>query len=166
LPILPFLIYRALTTRDLKDKNLYRIAGAAFAGTLPPWLGLLILLLITFARTGQVFQFADLLYGPMVFYQSGFYMMRMPLIHEWILLVVFFTRWPLAKSMKDLSFMKTSGVASGMPLPDVFLSFHYGLGFFPTIKAAAMTMFLPFVCWPDSFCSPVRAGISGANQDD
>jgi hypothetical protein len=39
LPILPFNL-RALTTRDLKDKNLYRIAGAAFAGTLPPWLGL------------------------------------------------------------------------------------------------------------------------------
>ncbi len=144
-----FLIYRALTTRDLKDKNLYRIAGAAFAGTLASVVGaLLILLLITFARTGQVFQFADLLYGPMVFYQSGFYMLRMPLIHEWILLIVLYAV-ALAKSMKDLSFMRTSGVAERNAFgPMYFLLSVMGLGLFSYYQGRSHDCVFTFVCWP------------------
>ena len=144
-----FLIYQSLAEHNLKDRQLYRDIGSAFAGTLAAAVGAyLLLLLITYVRTGQCFQFADLFYAQAIFYHYGFYMLKIPLIHEWILLISLYTT-ALVKSIKDLSFMKTTCSAERNALgPMYFLLSVMGLGLFSYYQGRSHDYVFSYVCWP------------------
>lgn len=51
---------------------------------------LILIVFITFCRSNQIINPFDLMFGPLIFYNYGFYMIPMPLLHPWILLVLFY----------------------------------------------------------------------------
>lgn len=100
-----FLGYEILFFGSLKDKNTYKEIGKVILMAIfSVLLYFVILNVITFARTGTIVKIKDIIFGQSTFLGSGFYMLKMPLWHPWILLVLVYGV-ALVISIKKLKFM-------------------------------------------------------------
>jgi hypothetical protein len=144
-----FLIYRALVVYPLNDKRLYRVFGATLASAAGSVLAAYVaLFVITYLRTGQIFQLADVFYGQTIFYQSGFFMLRMPFVHIWIILILVYAV-ALVKSMKEMCFLRNDRVIEQSPFGAMyFLLSVLGLGLFSYYQGRSHDFVFTFVCWP------------------
>lgn len=144
-----FLIYRALVLYPLNDKRLYRVFGATLgfaAGSV--LVAYLVLLGITYFRTGQFFQLSDVFYAQSIFYQSGFYMLRMPFVHIWIVLILVYAV-ALVRAMKNFRFLRNDSSVELNPFGTMYFFLSVlGLGLFSYYQGRSHDYVFTVVCWP------------------
>jgi hypothetical protein len=104
--------------------------------------------LITYIRTGVLIKLIDLFYGQISFYGLGFAMIRMPLIHPWILLVSIYAV-ALVKAIRKIKFIKSEkSTLSELHISLYFLLPIIGMGIFSYFQGRShLHTFIP-VTWP------------------
>ena len=101
-----FQIYLLAAQYSLRDKTLYKKAGMVIvsaAGQVLCAMGFVAL--VTYARSGVFPNMMDAFFGQSVFTSAGFFMLPMPMIHQWLLLVSLYA-FALVKSIRNLAFMR------------------------------------------------------------
>lgn len=100
-----FLGYEILFFNSFKEKKTYKEIGKVFLMTCFTIIFYFVILnLITFARTGNLIHIKNILFGQSVFMGSGFFMIKMNILHPWILFA-FIYGVTLAITIKNLKFM-------------------------------------------------------------
>ncbi len=126
-----FQIYLLAAQYSLRDKTLYKKAGMVIlsaAGQVLCAMGFIVL--VTYARAGIIPNLKDAFFGQSVFVGEGFMMLRMTLIHQWLLIVGLFG-FALVKSIRNLVFMRKG--EADLPVPvcaRYFLLAIMGMGLF------------------------------------
>lgn len=105
-----FLGYEVLFFYKTKDKKVYKeIVKIILMICFAILIFFIILNLITFTRTGNLISLKNIIFGQSIFSGSGFFMVKMNILHPWILLVIVYAI-ALCTSIKNLKFMnKTDG---------------------------------------------------------
>lgn len=144
-----FLIYRALVVYPLNDKKLYRAVGSTLgfaAGS--ALVAYLALVAITYFRTGQFIQLSDVFYAQSIFYQSGYYMLRMPFVHLWIVLILIYAV-ALVKAMKNFHFLRNDSSVERNPFGTMYFFLSVlGLGLFSYYQGRSHDYVFVVACWP------------------
>lgn len=103
-----FLVYTQTLEYSLKEKNLYINSFKYFIFSIISILiSYLILGIITFIRTNNWISIKDIIYSQSAFYGSGYFMLKMPLLHQWILLVAIYSV-ALVKAINNMKFFNNS----------------------------------------------------------
>jgi len=98
--------------------------GLYLAGV--PLLSYVFLVIVTFARTGSVFiNFAHMFFHQSVFYNYGFFMIRMPYVHPWALLALVYI---VGISVPVVRFVQSIKERAGLSLEYVCLLFLSVMG--------------------------------------
>lgn len=144
-----FLIFLQMLEYDFNKKQLYvkSLKYIVFAiSTII--LAYIILGCITFERSGRWFRLADAISSQNAFYASGFYMIRMPLIHQWIILISIYSIG-LAKSLKNILFIRKSE----LEYPKIRTKMYFvlsilGIGLFSYYQGRSHNFVFTSITWP------------------
>lgn len=99
------LLYEALYFYSFKEKRLYiEIVKIGLMAIFATALYFIFINTIIYIKSGQMIKLKDILFGQLTFWGSGFNMLRMPLWHPWILIVLIYAV-ALAITIKKLKFM-------------------------------------------------------------
>jgi hypothetical protein len=144
-----FHIYCTAYSYKLNDKRFYlKCLYAGLLGIVSVIFAICFLVNITFIRTSTILNLNDIFYGQNLFYKSGFYMLNMPLIHPWILLILIYVV-SLAKALRNIAFIR-----EGEPSYDIYISSMYfiipvlGLGLFSYYQGRSHDYVFAEVIWP------------------
>lgn len=142
-------IYEILLEYQINDKKTYvKISHNVVYVILSLFLSLLILESITFIRTGHIINIIDLFSSQIVFYGSGFYMLKMNLFDFWLILVSVYCI-ALFKSLKKLKFMKFK---DNYPDDEKYMTYFIlsilGMGIFSYYQGRSHASILPLVIYP------------------
>jgi len=103
-----FQIYLLLLKYGLPEKKLYFSSIKIILSTiLSLSAALLTLILITYARTGQILKISSVFYAQTSFYGLGYFMLRMPLWSTWLLFVILYAVL-LARALSKMKFLRKS----------------------------------------------------------
>lgn len=142
------LIYQFALEFKLNDKRLYfqsfKVLGLSFVSIL---FAFLTLTLITFARSGTILNFVDVISGQLLFLGSGFYMLPMTIPNQWMVVVLVYAIG-LVKSIRELAFLKKSGEAPNAKASIYFMLSILGLGLFSYYQGRSHEQVLHLVLWP------------------
>ncbi|MEI6132321.1 MAG: hypothetical protein WCQ41_05810 [Bacillota bacterium] len=144
-----FLLYQILVDYNSIDKKLFlkglKVLGftaISVAGTY------LILMIITFARSGQFITPSDTVASQSLFFGSGFFMLPMPFPHYWMLLILIFV-FGLAKSLRNIFFLRPEEKEFSKGRSSMyFLVSVMGLGLFSYYQGRSHDEVFNFVVWP------------------
>ena len=134
-----------------RDRELYLALGKHLLATA---LALLLcfasLILITYTRTHQLQSVADFLNGPITCFSLGFSMLKMPHVHPWILLVLYYAL-NMVKGLRLIRPLRL-GALPGMPAQihavlSTMLSI-VGIGVFVYYQGRSHDHCFAFVLWP------------------
>lgn len=146
---LAFHIYINALELNINDKKLWiQIVKQIFFTFLVVLCSYLTLTLITYVRAGQFISFNDIFYGQMLFYKYGFGMLRMPLSHPWIIVIIIYAV-ALVKSFENIKFLKhnhsTTSRINGIMY---FILAVIGLGIFSYYQGRSHLYVFTFTIWP------------------
>jgi hypothetical protein len=146
-----FLIYLKTVQHPFKDKRLFFACLLIIGRTLVSvFMAVSLILLITYVRSGQIL-LAGLLYGPGIFYGSGFYMLPMPVFHPWLLVGLVYAV-ALAYAISNMA--QFQPVMSGMDeriknkIAMLFLAAIIGVGIFSYYQGRSHEKVFHLVVWP------------------
>lgn len=144
-----FLLYIKLYTYSIMDKKLIKYTLYVITSAILVLIfAVIIICVITYLRTDKLLNLEDILYGQTRFYRDGFYMMRMPLLHPWLILIGIYSVG-LVKAIRDISFVR-----SGEPNYTIIQSAFFflipvmGLGIFSYYQGRSHDLVLSAVLWP------------------
>lgn len=144
-----FQLYRSAYERNLNDRSFYLETGRAIlSGGAAILLAGVVLLVITYARTGEVVDIMKSLASQTLFYKYGYYMLPTPLLHPWILLVLVYGI-SLAKSIRNLKVLRADEAEYGSLLSSLyFLLPVIGMGIFSYYNGRSHELVFLAIVWP------------------
>lgn len=142
-------IYMLLLKFSLSEKKLYFAAFKILLGAVFSLLtAFLILLLITYYRTGQILDISSIFYSQSSFYGVGYYMLRMPLWSPWLLLVTLYAVF-LARALTQMKFLRDAGSAVNNEQSVLYFVIPViGMGIFSYYQGRSHFLVFLAVMWP------------------
>lgn len=140
--------YEILFYNSLKSKETYKQIGKIIVmGILSLVLYYIMLNLITLIREGKAISIQDILFGQSIFLGSGFNMLRMKLVHPWILLVSIYAI-TLIISLRKLKFMSENNTKNFEKNSILFSLAILGIGIFSYYQGRSCNDTFAFVIYP------------------
>lgn len=109
---------------------------------------LLILNLITYLKTNSFLDIKNIIFGQSVFLKAGFFMIKMPLIHPWLLIVILYAIG-LVISMKNLKIIdKNNSTKNFEKSIAIFILSIIGMGIFNYYQGRSHEEVFGFIVYP------------------
>jgi len=142
-------IYMLLLKFPLSEKKLYCAATKILLCTVFSLISaFLILVLITYYRTGQILNISSIFYSQTSFYGVGFYMLRMPLWSPWLLVVILYAVF-LARALGKMKFLSADDSEENIERNVLYFVIPViGMGIFSYYQGRSHFLVFLDVMWP------------------
>lgn len=154
-----FLLYRRAFDTALTVRRFYIDAVRwVFFTVLSAAGAYLLLAAVTFARCGSWPFPADILISQGLFYGTGYYMLPMPSVHPWMMLVLFYG-FALAKALRNLRFLRRGRPESPPALAALYFMLPVvGMGIFSYYQGRSHDYVFTAILWPAGILAALFAG--------
>jgi hypothetical protein len=144
-----FLIYLQIFDGNISNKYIQRkILWIVIETLCSLLLAILVLMLITYIRTGKMIVLREVLFGQLAFYGSGFGMLRMPLVHPWWIVIGIYVV-SLTKALRCIASIRYSNPKYSIRIGSIYFVLSIlGIGLFSYYQGRSHDFVLPAVIWP------------------
>ena len=142
-----FRIYGYVQQYSFKEKALYiQSIKSGFLAVVAVSGAFFSMMLITYLRSGIWTSIGDMLFVQTFFYNVGFFMLPMYIVHPWVLLVIVYALG-LMQSIRDIKFFRRDKPSTCERAPLYFIISVLGMGLFSYFQGRSHNFVLVDICW-------------------